>query len=112
MSRINRLLAGLAVAVLLAVPTTVEAQSECSEYISGRQGNPTNGQLVGFQSVTETSSSSTGGSAGVSVGVASAEGNAGRSGSASITFYVGFYKIADGSVIPVRCDTYELYVIF
>ncbi len=89
---------------LLAVPAAVEAQSDCSEYISGGPGNPINGTLIGTQLRTETITVSEGvsGSAGV-VG-----GNAGGSRTVTVSYYVGIYRMSNRDIYEVRCDNYTL----
>ena len=81
-----------ALAISLAQPEAAAAQSECAQYISGGPNNPTNGSLVGYQSVTM--------SIGASFGV---------NGGISATFYVGVYRMHDDETFYVRCDTYELW---
>ena len=91
------------------------AQTPCADYISGGDGNPTTGTLIGSRKVTRTTTTSSGASAGVSgsvgVGVGSVAGNAGGETSSSTTtteeFYVGTYVMfPGGDRIEVRCDTY------
>ncbi|MYA32201.1 MAG: hypothetical protein F4164_02860 [Gemmatimonadales bacterium] len=66
MRRTQLLLAELVALFSLAVPTAVEAQSECGEYISGGIDNPITGALVRSQLRTVTATVSLGGNAGVS----------------------------------------------
>lgn len=82
----------VALAVSLAQPTVAAAQSECGEYISGGPGNPTNGSLVGYQSVTI----SLGAAFGLSVGI-------------KATFNVGAYLMHDDTTAYVRCDDYTAW---
>ena len=79
----------VALVVSLAQPSEAAAQSECAEYISGGPNNPTNGTLVGSQSVT------------ISFGA-----SAGLTASISATFNVGVYRMHDGDSLYVRCDEY------
>lgn len=104
MRRTSLLLAGFAAFVLLAVPAAVEAQSDCSEYISGGPGNPITGFLIGSQLRTETITVS----GGVSGSAGAVGGNAGGSRTVTVSYYVGFYRMSDGDVYEVRCDNYSL----
>lgn len=78
-----------ALAISLAQPAEVAAQSECAEYISGGPNNPASGTLIGSQSVTI----SLGAAFGLSVGI-------------TATFNVGAYNMDDRSTTYVRCDDY------
>ena len=87
------------------------AQTPCADYISGGAGNPATGTLIGSRKVTQTTTTSSGASAGVSGSVGVVEGNAGGETSSSTTtteeFYVGTYVMFPGGArIEVRCDTY------
>ncbi len=87
--------AGVAVLALVAMLTVIAprsgwAQEPCADYISGGAGNPASGTLWGSRRVT------------VSVGA-----SAGLTGSVSISFFVGIYRMSDGHFKRIRCDTYE-----
>ena len=87
--------AGVAVLALVAMftiiaPRSGSAQEPCADYISGGAGNPASGSLWGSRRVT------------ASMGFSS-----GLTGSVSISFFVGIYRMSDGQFKQIRCDTYE-----
>ena len=82
---------GLAIFVLAVVPVG-GLVAECAPYVtSSFKDGPHSGTLTGTESVTYSISG----------------GGLGYTGSYSVTYDVGYYKMADGSMKKLDCRTYK-----
>jgi hypothetical protein len=82
---------GLAIFVLAVVPVG-GLVAECAPYVtSSFEDGPHSGTLTGTESVTYSISG----------------GGLGYSGSYSVTYDVGYYKMEDGSMTRLDCRTYK-----
>ena len=99
----NALSALFLLALLVAVPTFVEASLGCAQFItSARRDAPRSGYLVGGETITETREHKLGGRLGtreVSLDPVIGE-------TVSRTYSVGIYQMADGRRLKLDCRDY------
>ena len=98
-------LAGVAAALaLFLLAPEVRAAGECSDFISsGRKDTPLTGELTGQRMMTVSSTYT----AASSWSTKLFGGSYSLSRTTTSVYWVGTYKMSDGTTKQVRCDTYR-----